>query len=373
MRKTLALAAVGITFLAAYSGAQPTAAPATQPYGVVQKAKVGGAGGWDYCLADADGRRLYIPRGNRTTVFDLDTLASVGVVADTNASHGVAVDPKTHHGFVSSNPIVMFDTQTLATIKTIDVQGSSPDGILFEPFTERVYVLSHRVPNVVVLDATNGSVVGTINLDGQPEQGQSDGAGHVYIDVEDKNNVAAVDATTMKVTAHYDLAGKGGGPGGLGLDAKNHILFVMCHTPATCVIMDATNGTILDTLPIHAGVDAAEFNPNTLEAFSSQGDGTLTVIKENSPTSFAVEQTVTTMQGARTSTLDSKTNRILLVTTEYLAPTTAPAAAGASGGAAPGGAPAGGAPAGRGGGRGGRGGGRGTPAPDGFTIVVVGR
>jgi DNA-binding beta-propeller fold protein YncE len=372
MKKALALLAVGITCFVGRSWAQPAAAPATQPYKVVQQAAVGGTGGSDYVYADSEGRRLYIPRGTRTTVFDLDTLASVGTVTPTTGSHGVAVDPKTHHGFVSSSPIVMFDTQTFATIKTIDPQGSSPDGILFEPLTERVYVLSHRVPNVVVIDAKDGSVVNTINLDGQPEQGQSDGAGHVYIDVEDKNNVAAVDANTLKVTAHYDLAGKGGGPGGLGLDAKNHILFVMCHTPATCVIMDATNGKILDTLPIAAGTDGGGFNPNTMEAFSSNGSGQgeLTIIKETSPTSFVVEQRVKTVPGARTSTVDLKTNRILLIATVAGA-TTAPTTQDAAGAAAPAGgrgAAGGGAGGGRGAGRGGRGGGGGV-----FTIIAVGK
>jgi hypothetical protein len=217
----------------------------------------------------------------------------------------------------------MFDTKTLATIKTIDAQGN-PDAILFDPFTEHVFVLSHRAPNATVLNAADGSIVGTIDLGGAPEEAVSDGAGHVYIDIEDADKIAVVDASTLKVTAHYDLAGKGGGPAGLALDAKNHLLFAFCRNPATCVVLNAQDGKIIATLPIGHGVDAAEFNPNTMEAFSSQGDGTLTVIKEASPTSISVEQTVQTKAGARTSTLDAKTGQIFLVTAEFAAPSTQP-------------------------------------------------
>jgi DNA-binding beta-propeller fold protein YncE len=323
-----------------------------QPYKLVKTLKVGGAGGWDYVYADSDARRLYIPRGGRgapgrITVYDLDTLKPVGEIPDATSVHGVAIDPKSNHGFSSSQPLIMFDSKTLAPIKTITVQGN-PDGILFEPATEHIFVLSHRAPNATVLNATDGSIVGTIDLGGSPEEAASDGAGHVYIDLEDKDKIAVVDANTLKVTADYDLAGKGGGPGGLAMDVKNHILFAFCHNPATCVILNADDGKIITTLPIGNGVDAGEFNPKTMEAFSSQGDGTLTVIKENSPTDFSVEQTVQTKPGARTSTLDAKTNQIFLATAEFAAPSTQPAAEG-------------GPPR------------RPRPLPDSFTILVVGR
>jgi WD40 repeat protein len=337
--------------------------PDAGPYKVINSVKVGGNGRWDYCYADADGGKLYIPRDNRVTVFDLDTLKSAGEITPTNGVHGVAIDTKFHHGFCSSNPVVMWDTQTLSTIKTIDVQGQ-PDGILFEPATESVWILSHSSPNVTVINAADGTVKGTIDLGGAPEEGASDGAGHVYIDIEDGNNVAVVDSNAMKVTAHYDLGGQDQRPGGLALDAKNHIIFSYCHTPAICVVLNADTGKILTTLPIGTGVDAAEFNPNTMEAFSSQGDGTLTVIKENSPTDFAVEETVKTKQGARTSTLDTKTNQIYLITADYAPPTTRPNA-----NAAPATQPGQAAAGGRGG-RGGRG--RGQMVPGSFTILVVG-
>jgi DNA-binding beta-propeller fold protein YncE len=294
-----------------------------QPYSLVRTLKVGGPGGWDYTTADSDNRLLYIPRGDRITVYNLDTLASVGIIPGTSSVHGVAVDPVSHHAFSSSQPLVMWDSRNLSVIKTIGTQGN-PDGILFEPATERIYVLSHRAPNVTVVDARNGDIVGTIDLGGAPEQAASDGSGHVYIDVEDKDNVAVVDARTVQVTAHYDLSGEGRGPGALALDVKNHILFSYCHNPAVAVILDANDGHIIATLPIGKGVDASEFNPDTGEAISSQGDGTLTVIKEAGPSQFVVEQNVATKPGARTSTLDAKTGHIFLVTADRVPPTPGP-------------------------------------------------
>lgn len=332
------------------------------PYKIVNSTKTMGTGGIDYVYADNDDRQLYIPRGNQVLVFDLDTLKSTGSITNARA-HGVAVDPKSGHGFCSSSPVVMWDTKTLQTIKTIDVQGR-PDGILYEPLTERIYVLSHQSPNVTVINGKDGSIAGTIDLAGGPEQAASDGNGHVYIDIEDGDNIAVVDANTLKVTAHYDLAGKGGGPGGLGLDAKNHILFAMCHEPQTCVVLNADDGKILATLPIGRGTDGGGFNPATMEAFSSQGDGTLTIIKEKSPTEFEVEQNVTTKARAKTCTLDTKNNQIIVIATEPLPGTNAtPAVA-----AAPStNQPAGEARRGGGGGRN-RGGG-----PGYLDILVVGR
>ena len=334
---------VGMGMLVSTGLAQTTpaasAASAAKPYKIANTTQVQGAGGIDYVYADNDGRRLYVPRGDQVLVFDLDTLKSAGVIPNARA-RGVAVDPKSHHGFCSSSPVVMWDTKTLATIKTIDVQGR-PDGILFEPATERVYVFSHSAPNATVIDAKDGSVLGTIDLGGAPEQAASDGQGRLYVDIEDKDNVAVVDVKILQVTAHYDLGGKGGGPAGLALDAKNHILFAMCRNPQTCVILGADDGKIITTLPIGKGSDGGVFNPNTMEAFSSQGDGTLTIIKENSPTSFEVEQTVQTKPRAKTCTLDTKNNQIVLITTEP-APSASPAGTPPPGADQPGGGRGGG-------------------------------
>lgn len=295
------------------------------PYKVLRTAKVGGDGGFDYVYADAEGRRLYVARSGptkRINVFDLDTLQPAGEIPDVGA-HGAVVDPRSHHGFASSKPIVMWDSKTLKVVKTIDVEGN-PDGMLFDPIKQRVYVLSHAAPNVTVIDSKKGSVLGTIDLGGAPEQAATDSRGHLYIDIEDKDTLAVVDAKAMKVTARYELSGNKT-PAGLAFDAKNKILFVECRNPAVSVIMDARDGKILATLPIGTGVDGAGFIAETKEAFSSQGDGSLTVIKESSPTSFQVEQTVKTMPSAKTMTIDSKTNHLFLIAAEFgPAPAAAP-------------------------------------------------
>jgi DNA-binding beta-propeller fold protein YncE len=327
MRRLLVLVA-GIA-VSAWSIGLAQSPAAAGPYRILKTAKVGGAGGFDYVYADAAGRRLYIPRSGpegRITVFNLDTLEPAGEIPNVNA-HGAAVDPASSHGFASSRPVAMWDTKTLALIKTIDVEGN-PDGILFDPFNARVWILSHRAPNATVIDAKDGSIVGTVDIGGAPEQAVTDGRGHVYIDVEDKDNVAVVDARTLQVTAHYGFDDKAKVPAGLAFDVKNHVLFVACRNTPTMVILNSETGKVITTLPIGTGVDGAAFNPATMEAFSSQGDGTLTVIKENSPTSFAVEQTVQTKVSAKTMTLDSKTNRVLLIAADFAPAASTPPAGG---------------------------------------------
>ncbi len=238
MKRISIRTAIGGALLACVALAQ---GPSTGPNKIVKRAKTGGDGGFDYIYADVDGRKLYIPRTGqqnaRIDVFNLDTLAPVGSVPNANA-RGAATDAKSGHGFVSSSPVVMFDTKTLAVIKTIPVEGG-PDGILGDPFNQRIYIFSHRAPNATVINAVDGTVVGTIDLGGAPEQAVTDGKGHIYVDIEDKDNIAVVDAKTMAVTAHYDIKEKGGGPGGLGIDAKNGILFAACHDPAVMVILKA--------------------------------------------------------------------------------------------------------------------------------------
>ena len=332
MRRFCLVFAAGITLLAFVGFAQK--GPTGGPYAVSKTIKIGGAGTFDTVFADTVGRRLYIPRKGpgRITVFDLDTLEPVGEIPNASAN-GAVVDPKSGHGFASSKPVVMWDTKTLKTIKTIEVQGG-PDAILFDPFNERVYIFSHTAPNATVINAVDGSVVGTIDLGGMPEQAVTDGKGHVYVDIRDRDNVTVIDAKTLTVSAHYDLAGKGGRCSGLAIDVKNEILFAACREPQMMVMLKAGDGKIIDALPIGAGVDAAIFNPSTMETFSSQVDGTLTVVKETSPTSFMVEQTVQTKESAKQMAWDSKTNRILLIAADYGPPPTAPPS-GTTGGRGP--------------------------------------
>ena len=248
-------------------------------------------------------------------VFNLDSLAQVGNIPGTSA-HGAAVDTETGHGFTTSKPVTMFDAKTFAILKKIDVQGN-PDGYLNDPYNHRFYVLSHSEPNITVLDDKDGAILGTINIGGAPEEAATDGHGKIYVDIVDKAAIAVIDANTMQMVGKYDISSKGGGCAGLALDAKNNILFATCREKQNMIILSATDGRILADLPTGNGSDGATFNPETMEAFSSQGDGTLTIIKEDSPTSFRVEQTVATPARAKTLTLDTKTNQIYLITAEF--------------------------------------------------------
>jgi DNA-binding beta-propeller fold protein YncE len=308
---------LGVVSLA-IAGSRP--ALAEGPYKVSKVVKIGGEGTFDTAFADVEGRRFYIPRKNpgRITVFNLDTLEPAGEIPDA-AANGVVVDQKSRHGFASSQPVVMWDAKTLKTIKTIDVQGR-PDAILFDPFSERVFVFSHTAPNATVINAVDGSVLGTIDLGGEPEQAATGLNGRVYVDVRDKNDIAVIDAKTLTVTGRYNVAPKGGRCSGLATDVKNRVLFSGCRMPQTMVIVSAVDGRILDALPIGSTADSAIFNPKTHEVYSAQIDGTLTIIKENSPTSFAIEQTVQTKDSAKQMVWDSKTNRILLLAADFLPP-----------------------------------------------------
>src|SRR6202040_1070031 len=238
----------------------------------------------------------------------------------------------------------------------IDVGAAAPDGILFDAFNERVYIFSHPTKDATVIDAKDGAVLGKIDLGGVPEQGVADGKGMLYVVMQDaQGSVTAVDVKTMKAVGHYPFGDKGG-CNGLALDVKNRVLFAACarsgNPPANpaqpmMVVLSSDDGKILTSLPLAGGSDGAVFNPATMEAFSTHGNGTLTVVKEKSPTSFEVEQDLQTMNGARTVTFDSKTNHILTMSVER-GPATPPPPSG----------------------------GRGTPGaaiPGSFTILVIGK
>jgi hypothetical protein len=309
------------------------ASRAEAQYKILSTTRVGGEGGSDYLYADYDDRRLYIARSGPAGmihVYDLDSLAEVGKIAGVSA-HGATIDVQYQHGFATSKPVTMFDAKTLKIIKTIDT-GGNPDGYITDQTAGRTYILSHTSPNVTVLDDKDGTILATIDVGGAVEQSVFDGKGHMFLDLEDKDAIAVVDTNTMKVTGKYDISSKGGGCAGLAIDARNGVLFAACRDQRNMIILSTKDGTILTTLPIGVGCDGATFDPSTMEAFSTQGDGTLTVIKESSTagqapsaTNFVVEQTVKTPARARTITEDVKTHRLLTMTAEY-GPTPAPVA-----------------------------------------------
>ena len=345
------------------------------PYKVLKTARVGGEGGTDYIFADPVGRRLYITRGatqaqpatdttptvpafeKRLTIFDLDTLAPVGTIPGVGGN-GATVCPNTGHGFTSDHPEPsMFDVKRMKLIKTIPVpNGFRADGIYCDTSNDRVYIGSHPTKSLMVVDAKDGAVLGNIDLGGTPEQTVADGKGTIYQVLQDRpGGVAVIDAKTMKVMKTYPF-GDNGGCNGLALDVKNQILFAACNAigpapprpspgqapagppstpdpnakpPQTFVILSAKDGTVLARLPLAGGSDGAAFNPATMEAFSTQGNGTMTIIKEKSPTKFEVEQNLKTWpsNGARTVAFDSKTGHLFAMASEAAPPLPSPSPA----------------------------------------------
>lgn len=294
---------------------------AQTPFKILSETKVGGEGGFDYVAADSVDRRLYIARSGpegTLNVFDMDSLKQLGTIP-VGSAHGAAIDTELHHGFATSTPVTMFDTKTMQVIKKLDTAGR-PDGYLTDEKAHRVYILSHAAPNVTVLDAHDGSIVGTIDLGGAPEEAELDGKGHLYVDLEDKDAIGVVDTATLKMTGRYDVSSVAGGCAGLAIDRKHGILFATCRDKSNMVILRAEDGKILTTLPTGAGSDGATFDPATDEAFSTQGDGTLTIVKEDSPTSFHVEQTLKTAYRAKTLALDSKSHHIFTITGDFTPP-----------------------------------------------------
>jgi DNA-binding beta-propeller fold protein YncE len=317
--RALAAGASAALIMGASLSAQPLGPD--RPYKVQQVARTGGDGGFDYVHADSVNRRLYVPRSGanpRVEVFDLDTLKPVGVVAGVNG-HGAAIDPQSGHGFATSKPVAMWDAKSLALIKTIPVDGS-PDGILGDPAAQRIYILSHTAPNITAIDARDGSVVGAVDAGGAVEQTVSDGKGRLFADLENKDQVAVIDAKTMTVTARYGFHGECGNPTGIAIDPKNGILFVACRNPENMAVLSADTGAVLAVLPIGVGSDGAVFNPATNEAFVANRNQVLSVVKEVSPTKFVAEQPASTPLYSKTITLDRKTNRIFLITADFTPP-----------------------------------------------------
>ena len=286
-------------------------------YNVVKQQALGGEGGWDYLKVDEEARRLYISRGTKVVVVDADTLGPAGEIPDTPGVHGIAIDREHGLGFTSNgrdDSVTVFELATLKSVGRVKT-GANPDAILFDPFTRRVYAFNGRSGDVTVIDTATRAAVGTVPVGGKLEFGATDGAGRIFVNVEDKNQIAAIDAKALKVLARWPLAGCEE-PSGLAIDAPHHRLFSVCGNKHM-VVVDDRDGRLVATLPIGEGPDAAAFDPDGQLAFSSNGDGTLTVVHESSPDAFEVVQTVKTQPSARTMALDPRTHNIYLVAARF--------------------------------------------------------
>ncbi len=279
--------------------------------------KLGGDGGWDYLTLDAAARRLYISRATHVMVVDADSGKSVGDIADTPGVHGIALAPELGRGFVSNGregTVSIFDPKTLATSSKVKV-GDNPDAILYDSATKRVFAFNGRSQDATALDAAKGTVLGTIKLGGKPEFAASDGKGEIFVNIEDKSELLAIDPNKLEVKTRWPLA-PCTEPSGLALDRKHRRLFVGCDNKMMAVV-NADNGKVITTLPIGEGVDATWFDDENSLAFASCGEGVLTVVREESPGKFSVAENVPTQQGARTMALDAKTHKVWVVTAKF--------------------------------------------------------
>lgn len=293
--------------------------PATTGPGlhVVKTYAVGGEGWWDYLKIDPDARRVYISRGTHVMVMDADSGKIVGNIADTPGVHGIALAPELGRGFTSNGrdgTVSIFDLSTLKTISKVQV-GENPDAILFDPATKRVFTFNGHSQDATAVDAATGTVVGKIPLGGKPEFGVTTGAGEIFVNLEDKSEILALDPVNLKIKSTWPLA-PCESPSGLAIDVKNRRLFAGCDNKMMAVV-NADTGKVITTVPIGEGVDANGFDPDTGFAFASCGEGVLVVAHEDSPDTFSVAQIVPTQRGARTMAVDTKTHQIFLVTAQF--------------------------------------------------------
>jgi len=288
---------------------QATASPAAK----VHKIAVGGEGGWDYLTVDSAARRLYVSRGNRVVVIDLDKETVIGELPDTPGIHGIAVVPELGKGFTSNgsdSSVTVFDLKTLKATGKIKARGT-PDAILYDPASKRVFTFNHGTDDATAIDAASETVVGTVTFGGEPEAAVADGKGHIFVNLRSTSEIAEYDATSLKILNKWPLA-PGTRPTGLGFDPKNRRLFSACGNQKM-VVMDANNGKVLGAADIGRGADGCMFDPGKGLAYSSNGgDGTVTVVGETEPGKFSVVSTITTQASARTMTLDPKTHRLYL-------------------------------------------------------------
>lgn len=288
------------------------------PYEIKHKYVLGGEGGWDYLTYDPTGKRLFISRGTRVMVVDPASGKVAGEIADTPGIHGVALAQKLGKGFTSNgrdNTVTVFDLKTLKQTARIKISGENPDAILYDSASRRVFTFNGRSKNATVIDAARGTVIGNIQLSGKPEFAVADGKGTVFVNIEDTAELTAIDARNAKVRNTWPLK-PCEEPTGLSMDQKNRRLFAGCQNKLLTVI-NADTGKVVTTVPIGAGVDATEFDPAAQLVFSSNGEGTLTVIREDSPDKFTVLENPATQRSARTMALDTNNRDVYLVAAEF--------------------------------------------------------
>ncbi|MEI6407958.1 MAG: YncE family protein [Bacteroidota bacterium] len=284
---------------------------------ILNRIKLPGDGFWDYITVDETTDRLYVSHGTQVQVVDLKTDQPIGAIPNQKGVHGIALAPEFGKGFISNGgdtSVTVFDLKSLAASSKIKVTGANPDAILYDPFSKRLFSFNHNGNNATAIDAATNKVIGTITLSGSPEFAVTDGKGLVFVNIEDKSEMAVIDVKTLTVKQKWSLA-PGEEPTGLAFDAKNGRLFSVCGNKKM-VVSDAKTGKILQTLPIGDGADGVAFDPISRQVFSSNGEGNVTIVGEKSADKYQVIATVPSQKGARTIGVNSKTHRIYMPTAE---------------------------------------------------------
>ena len=285
-------------------------------YHVVKKIPIPGEGSWDYLTVDESARRLYVSHGTQVEVLDVDSGAIVGKIANTPGVHGIAIAPELGRGFVSngqSSTVTIFDLKTLNAISQVPT-GKKPDAIIYDPATSRVFAFNGGSNSATAIQAADGKVAGTVDLGGGPEFAVADGSGYVYDNLEDESLVLKINSRTLKVEQRWPTA-PCTSPSSMAMDRPNRRLFVGCRSKVMAV-MNADTGQVITALPIGDHVDATAFDPDSRLIFNSNGEGTITVIHQDSPDKYSVIESVKTLPRAKTMALDPKTHQLFLSTAE---------------------------------------------------------
>ena len=294
------------------------ASPLAADYHVVRHINIGGTGGWDYVTVDSASRRLFVSHSDHVEVVDIDRGKVVGTIPRTDGVHDIAVAPELHRGFVSngrSSTMTIFDLDKLTTISEVKTTGENPDAIVYDPYSKHVFTFNGRGKNATAFDS-DGKVLATIPLDGRPEFAVSDGSGHVFVNIEDKNEIVVIDATKLTVERQSSIS-PCEEPSGIAIDRSRHRLFSACGN-GKMVVSDANDGQVVAAVAIGKGPDGAAFDEASGLAFSSNGaDGTVSIVREVSATEFNLGRTVPTERGARTMGLDTKTHHLFLPTAKF--------------------------------------------------------
>jgi YVTN family beta-propeller protein len=311
-----------ITALTALVAAQSGPAPG---YHLLKKHVLGGEGGWDYLALEGQSRLLYVTHGNAVEILNVDTGVKEDPISGLQGVHGVAFAPERNRGYISNgrgNCVTVFDLKTRQVLATVPSTGQNPDAIMYDAFSGRVFTFNGRTSNATAIDAATDKAVGTVDIGGKPEFAVTDGKGTIFVNNEDTSEVVAFDAESLQVTKRWSIA-PGEGPSGLAIDLEHERLFSVCDE--VMAVSDFVSGKVVATVPIGGGPDAVRYDPGTGLVFASNGEGTLTVVRQLSADKYEVAETVPTAPRARTMELDPKTHHVFVVTAEF-GPTPAPTA-----------------------------------------------